>query len=215
MQAIAPIAGAPYTGSMTMTTTVLNSDGKSVGMSRQRTLKWRDSVGRFREEELPPEIQGHLDAAFAGLPHQITAVDTVQHCQFTWSAPVAREQTREAVGNCDSREVSHSDDSPARRMTDPKPEIFREQLGTIARTTTTTPLGKRVLRGLQAVGIRSVTTGLDAEGRLQSTKEGEIWWSSTLYETLFMRVKANDSIRYGCEGTGSGGTSASFRMGIP
>jgi hypothetical protein len=193
MQATAPIAGAPYTAAMTMTTTVLNSEGKPIGTSRQRTLMWRDTAGRFRTEELPSEIPGYPDA-YDGLPHQITAVDTVHHCQFIWSAPVAREQAREAVVYCNSGEVSRTDDSPASRMTDPKPEIVHEQLGTMTRTTTTTPLGKRILQGLEAVGVRSVTTEIDVEGRLQGTKEGEIWWSPALHESLLMTVKTHDCI---------------------
>jgi len=188
----APIAGAPYSATMTMTTEVLDREGKSVGKSAFRTLKWRDSAGRFRDEELFSEMPN----AIAGIPNEITAVDTVQHCQFTWYDPVTRSQDRGAVVNCMSLEVGRTDDSLPRHITDPKPEITHEQLGTMVRTTTTTPLGKRTMEGLEVVGIRSVTSDVDAdaEGRLQDTKEGEIWWSPALYESLLMTVKTRQNI---------------------
>jgi hypothetical protein len=194
MNATAPIADAPYSATMTTTTKALDSEGKTVGTSIQRTLEWRDSAGRFRDEELLPEIQGQPGDAFAGIPHQVTAVDTVHHCQFTWSEPVARDQSCEAVVYCNSMEVSRSDDSHAKQMTDPKPEVMHEQLGNMAVTTTTTPLGKRNLEGLEAVGFRSVRTQVDAKGKVQSTAEGEIWWSPELYEILSTTLKTHEII---------------------
>lgn len=171
MSTMAPIAGA-------------------IGRSASRTLKWRDSAGRIRDKELFSEMPN----AIAGIPNEITAVDTVQHCQFTWYDPVTRSQDRGAVVNCMSLEVVRTDDSLPRHITDPKPEITHEQLGTMVRTTTTTPLGKRTIQGLEVVGIRSVTSDVDAEGRLQDTKEGEIWWSPALYESLLMTVKTSQNI---------------------
>jgi hypothetical protein len=173
-----------------MTTTVLDSEGKPHGAYAWRTLKWRDSAGRIRDEMLLSELPN----AIANNPNEITAVDTVQHCQFTWSAPVIREQDREAVVNCNSLEEGRSDDSLAKKMTDPKPETVHEQLGPIVRTTTTTPLGKRTMQGLEVVGIRTVTTDVDAAGKLQDTTEGEIWWSPALYESLLMTVKSRQSV---------------------
>lgn len=190
MSTDAPIAGAPYSATMTMTTEVFDSEGKSMGKSVVRTLKWRDSAGRIRDEELLSEIPN----AQVSFPNPITAVDTVHHCQFTWGAPATREQDREAVVFCMSLEVSRTDDSLAKQMTDPKPEIKHEQLGTMARTTTITPLGSRTLEGLEVVGIRTVTTDVDAEGRLQDTKEGEIWWSPALYESILMKVKDGQNL---------------------
>ncbi|HEY0794140.1 MAG TPA: hypothetical protein VGD64_00010 [Acidisarcina sp.] len=197
MNATAPIAGAPYSATMTMTTTLLNGEGKPMGTSSWRTLMWRDSAGRLREEEMLGEVlaeqQGHPDAV-VGLLHQITAVDTVHHCQFTWSAPLPRGQNPEAVVNCDSLEVSRTDDSHANQLMDPKPDIVHEQMGTLATTTTKTPLGKRTMQGLEVVGVRSVTTEVDAEGRQQGTKEVEIWWSPALYESILSTVKTGQNI---------------------
>jgi hypothetical protein len=79
-------------------------------------------------------------------------------------------------------------------MTDPKPEIRHEQLGATAETTTTTALGKRTLQGLEVVGIRSVVTDIDAEGRLLGTKEGEFWWSPALYESILTTVKTSQTV---------------------
>ncbi|MDQ2926382.1 MAG: hypothetical protein M3R43_12640, partial [Acidobacteriota bacterium] len=192
MSTTAPVAGAPYSATETMTTKVLNSEGMVVGTARQRTLQWRDSAGRFRDEEFF-EIEGHPNA-FPDIPPLITAVDTVQHCQFTWSDSVNPNQDGEAVVNCNSLEVSRGEDGLARSMTDPKPEIAHEQYGPMATTTTTTPLGKRTIQGLEAVGVRSVTTEVDAEGKPQGTKEAEIWWSPALYESLIMTVKTGQNI---------------------
>jgi hypothetical protein len=172
-----------------MTTTVFDSQGKTLGVSVFRTLKWRDSAGRIRDEELFSEMPN----AVSGMPNEITAVDTVQHCQFTWYEPAVREQDREAVVNCLSLELSRTDDSPASKMTDPKPETVHEQLGNITRTTITTPLGKRMMQGLEAVGIHAVTTDVDAEGKTQDTTEMEMWWSPALYEILSMTVKSRAS----------------------
>ena len=190
MSTTAPIADAPYSATMTMTTEVLDGEGKSIGRSASRTLKWRDSAGRIRDEELFSEMPN----AIAGIPNEITAVDTVQHCQFTWYDPVTRSQDRGAVVNCGSLEEGRTDDSLPRHITDSKPEITHEQLGTRVRTTTTTLLGKRTMQGLEVVGIRSVTSDVDAEGRLQDTKEGEIWWSPALHESLLMTVKTRQNI---------------------
>jgi hypothetical protein len=186
----APVAGAPYSATWKVTTTVLDGEGKPIGTSAWRTLKWRDSAGRNRDEMLLSELPNTI----ANNPNEITAVDTVQHCQFTWSAPVVREQDREAVVNCNSLEEYRSDDSLAKKMTDPKPEIRHEQLGTMVRTTTITPLGTRTMQGLEAVGIRTVTTDVDAAGRLQDTTEGEIWWSPALYLSLLTTVKSRQSV---------------------
>jgi hypothetical protein len=186
----APVAGAPYSATWTMTATVLDSEGKPIGTSVWRTLKWRDSAGRIRDEELLSEIPNTI----ANIPNEITAVDTVQHCQFTWGAPELREQDREAAVNCNSLEEDRGEDDLAREMTDPKPEIRHEQLGTMARTTTITPLGRRTMHGLEAVGIRSDTTDVDAGGKLQDTTEGEIWWSPELYESLLTTVKTHQTI---------------------
>jgi hypothetical protein len=175
---------------MTTTTEVLDGEGKSIGRSASRALKWRDSAGRIRDEALMSEMPN----AIAGIPNEITAVDTVQHCQFTWYAPITREQDRGAVVNCGSLEEGRTDDRLPRHITDTKPEITHEQLGTMVRTTTTTPLGKRTMQGLEVVGIRFVTSDVDAEGRLQNTKEGEIWWSPALYESLLMTVKTRQNI---------------------
>jgi hypothetical protein len=79
-------------------------------------------------------------------------------------------------------------------MTDPKPETRHEQLGPMVRTTTTTPLGKRTMQGLEVVGIRTVTTDVDAAGKLLDTTEGEIWWSPALYESLLTTVKSRQSV---------------------
>lgn len=185
----APIAGAPYSATWTMTTTVLDSEGKPIGTQAWRVLKWRDSAGRIRDEELFSEIPNAI-----ATPNEITVVDTVQHCQFTWYAPITRERDREAVVNCNSLEEGRTDDSFARQMTDPKPEIRHEQLGATAETTTTTALGKRTLQGLEVVGIRSVVTDIDAEGRLLGTKEGEIWWSPALYESILTTVKTSQTV---------------------
>lgn len=186
----APIAGAPYSATWTVTTTVLDSEGKPRGTYAWRTLKWRDSAGRDRDEELFSEMPN----AQANMPNEITVNDTVQHCQFTWSAPVIREQDREAVVNCNSLEEFRSDASLAKKMTDPKAETVHEQLGPIVRSTTTTPLGKRTMQGLEVVGIRSVTTDVDAGGKLQDTKEGEIWWSPALYESILTTVKDRQAV---------------------
>ncbi len=189
MSTSAPIAGAPYSATMTMTTELLDSEGKSVGKYAFRTLQWRDSAGRMRDEELFSEMPNTV-----ATPNEITAVDSVQHCQFTWNAPVTREQDRVAVVNCRSLEEGRSDDSLPRHITDSEPETTSEQLGPMVRTTTTTPLGKRTMEGLEVVGMRTVTSDVDAEGRLQDTKEGEIWWSPALYESLLMTVKTRQNI---------------------
>lgn len=149
-----------------MTTEVLDGEGKSIGSSGCRTLKWRDSAGRIRDEELFSEIP----SVIAGIPNEITAVDTVQHCQFTWHAPVTREQDRVTVVNCGSLEEGRTDDRLRRHRTGPKPEITHEQLGTMVRTTTTTPLGKRTTQGLEVVGItkRSARAGTMFNRYIQS-----------------------------------------------
>jgi hypothetical protein len=185
----APIAGAPYIATWTMTTEVLDGEGKPIGKSAWRALKWRDSAGRTRDEELFSEMPN-----LQRMPNEITVNDTVHHCGFTWYEPVTREQDREATVNCYSIELYRTDDSPAKQMADPKPGIKHEQFGNMTQTTTTTPLGGRSLHGLEVVGIHSVTTEVDAEGKLQSTKEGEIWWSPALYETILMTVKTRENL---------------------
>lgn len=186
----APIAGAPYSATWTMTTEVLDSEGKPIGKAVLRTLKWRDSAGRIREDELLSDIPN----AIAENPNEITAVDSVQHCQFTWRAPVTLEQDREAVVNCRSLEESRTDDGLARQMMDPKPEVRHEQFGNVTRTTTITPLGKRTMQGLGAVGIRTVMSDVNAEGKIENTTEGEIWWSPALRESLLMTVKTRQNV---------------------
>ena len=185
----APIAGAPYSATWTMTTTLLNSEGKPIGTYAFRTLKWRDSAGRIRDEELFSEVPNAVRT-----PNEITVADTVQHCQFTWAEPVAREQDRDAVVYCHSLLESRTEDGVSRLMTDPKPDVERQKYGIMIETTTTTPLGKRTMQGLEVVGVRAVTTYVDAEGKLQDTKEEEIWWSPALYESILTTVRTGQNI---------------------
>jgi hypothetical protein len=175
-----PVAGAPFTGTLLITTAV-----EPPYQSRIVTYKMRDGAGRFRSEEFAVEVAGSPNPELAQIPHQIDVVDVVAHCEFHWAEPATEEADKVATVSCRSRRVRLHDDGMTSKMTRQTPEVSHNRYATLETTSEIEPLGEGTIQGFRVLGVRQTDTDQDGKGTHQ--RKMDIWWSPELKEILLTK----------------------------
>jgi hypothetical protein len=183
----APERGAPYTATLVVTSRF--ADQSAVKEASQTNLQTRDGVGRLRVDTEVHQPDGHGGTVTI---HHVEVDDPVSHCSFRWTEPVIAPEKPMAVVSCSSRTLYYTEQSRWAdvMITEPKEEHTLPNEIDISE-----PMGRRVIEGLDAVGMRKTRRLIDPKTRSSTSSVTEIWYSPSLHELLEMRQLPSEQVR--------------------
>jgi hypothetical protein len=171
---------APYTATMVMTTGFVDPKTGAVREGSMRTLQARDAEGRTRTETSMPRSGPDGQVVQA---REIEVMDPVSHCSFRWMEPWAASGEPTAMVQCAPLKARYLKQNIFAEALVEEPSVEHDFGSEIRKE----PLGRRVVNGVEAVGVRVTKTNtMPATGKV-SRVVSEIWYAAEWKEMVEMK----------------------------
>jgi hypothetical protein len=175
---------APYTATMVTTSRLVDPQTGAVRESVMRTLQIRDAAGRTRTETSRPYPGPYGQVIQL---REIDVNDPVSRCSFHWGEPRTNAEEPTATVKCGPLKAKYLKKDFAEGLVEQPTkthfvdsEIFKE------------PLGKRVVNGVEATGVRVTETSTSPATGKVSKLVTEVWVSLDLREQVELKTAAEE-----------------------